>query len=381
MGRLKGKSPGPTVVALGGMHGNEPSGVEALKVVLKTLEQRQDQLQGEFVALTGNLRALAEKKRYIDQDLNRMWKLKSDGLTLAPPAESYEKIERMALQEMVTGIIAERTGPMVFLDLHTTSSESPPFLICGDTLRNRDFISDVPVPKILGLDEMLNGPFMSYLNVQGHLTIIHEAGQHDNPESKDNQIAFLWTIIAKAGLLKADQIPELKLSRERLREQAGRELQGFFEVRRRYVIREGEEFRMLPGYRNFQPIREREHLANCEGNPVFSPFGGRIFMPLYQKQGDDGFFIIRKIPQRRIRRGSFLRRIHFYKLLPYFPGIRRHPDYPDFLLVNPRFFRRFGPSLLNVMGYRRRSRSKGKLLFIKRPHDLKGPSPLDKFQR
>ena len=153
MGRLKGKSPGPTVVALGGMHGNEPSGVEALKVVLKTLEQRQDQLQGEFVALTGNLRALAEKKRYIDQDLNRMWKLKSDGLTLAPPAESYEKIERMALQEMVTGIIAERTGPMVFLDLHTTSSESPPFLICGDTLRNRDFISDVPVPKILGLDE------------------------------------------------------------------------------------------------------------------------------------------------------------------------------------------------------------------------------------
>jgi len=381
LGRIRGTAPGPTVVAIGGMHGNEPSGVEAIKDLLEELETRTGAMRGEFVGIVGNLRALSEGKRYIDSDLNRMWRLKSDGLTLGEPASVYEAEERNALQELVQGIIAERRGPMVFLDLHTTSSESPPFLICGDTLRNREFIEGIPVPKILGLDEMLNGPFMSYLNVQGHLTIIHEAGQHDHPDSRHNQLAFLWSIMVRSGLYTEAEVPEYQPSLMRLRDQTGRSLQGFFEVRRRYAIREGEVFRMRPGYRNFQPVEENEHLAHCEGKPVIAPFHGRIFMPLYQEQGDDGFFIVRKIPQRRIRRSAFLRRIHFQKILPIFPGIKRHPDYPDFLLVTPKFYRIFGPPLLNVLGYRRRSRSRGKLLFIKRPWDLHGPSPLDRFPR
>lgn len=363
------------------MHGNEPSGVEALETFMKELEGMKDQLKGEFVALAGNLGALEEGKRFIDSDLNRMWKLNRDMDALAPVPEVYEKQEMMELQAMVDEIEANRRGPLVFLDLHTTSSESPPFILCGDTLRNRDFIKDMPIPKVLGLDERLNGPFLSYLNVKGHVTVCFEAGQHASPESYHNHYALLWILVAKAGCLPAAAIPKLEASRQRLQEQSGEHLQGFFEVVMRYGVFDHEEFVMRPGYRNFQPIEQREHLADTKYRPVEAIISGMIFMPLYQKQGDDGFFIIREIPRRRVRRSVWLRRLHFQSLLPFFPGIRNHPTRKGMLLVNPRYYRVLGPSLLHVLGFRRMKREGDRLLFIKRPYDLRGPSELDRFKR
>lgn len=363
------------------MHGNEPSGVEALQAFLPQLEALKGELRGEFVALAGNLRALAEKKRFIDADLNRMWKLRKDMSGLAPVPDVYEREEMDALQALVDEIKDERRGPLVFLDLHTTSAESPPFILCGDTLRNRDFISGMPIPKILGLDERLNGPFLSYLNVMGHVTVCFEAGQHESPESYHNHLALLWVLLAKAGSLPKEKIPQLKASRKRLLEQSGKKLQAFFEVVHRYGVLETEDFSMQPGYRNFQRIKEGEHLADTQYGNVKAIVDGMIFMPLYQKQGDDGFFIIRKIPRRRVRRSVWMRRVRFQRFLPYFPGIRQHPTRKGMLLVNPKYYRVLGPSLLHVLGFRRMKREGNRLLFIKRPYDLHGPSELDRFDR
>lgn len=381
LGRIRGEQPGPTVVAVGGMHGNEPSGVEALQAILRELEKMQGRFRGEFVALAGNLRALEAGIRFVDADLNRMWKLNKDMTNLAPVPEVYEKKEMEELQTIVDQIESERRGPLVFLDLHTTSSQSPPFILCGDTLRNRDFISDMPIPKVLGLDERLNGPFLSYLNVQGHVTVCFEAGQHTDPQAYHNHIALLWILLAKAGNLSAKDIPQLEASRKLLKEQSGRDLQGFHEVVMRYGVMAHEKFVMRPGYRNFQPIAENEHLADTKFSRVKAIISGMIFMPLYQAQGDDGFFIIRRIPRRRVRRSVWLRRLHFQALLPLFPGIRSHPTRKGMLLVNPKYYRILGPSLLHVLGFRRMKREGDRLLFIKRPYDLHGPSELDRFSR
>lgn len=379
LGHFKGDLPGPTMVVVGGMHGNEPSGVQALQTLLTELEGFEDRFSGELLALGGNLRALEEGKRFIDYDLNRMWKMAEDMRSLGTIPESYEKKEMKELHELVEKISDERKGPLVFLDLHTTSSESSPFLLCGDTLRNRDFITGVPVPKILGLDEQLNGPFLSYVNAQGHISIVFEAGQHDSPESYKNHLALLRVMLVRAGCLEKDVLCSHELNLNRLEAQAGKELQGFYEVRHRYGIRSAEDFKMKPGYYNFRKVEDQELLAKYRSFPVYAPLAGRIFMPLYQQQGDDGFFIVRQIPKRRIRRSAFLRRIGFHHLLPIFPGVRRHAQYENMLLVNPRSFRRWGPSMLYVLGYRRMSRESGKLIFVKRPFDLKGPRPTDKL--
>lgn len=381
LGHFKGELPGPTMIVVGGMHGNEPSGVQALQTLLEELEGFEDRFSGELVALAGNLRALEEGKRFIDYDLNRMWKMASDMRSLGKIPESYEAKEMKELHELVSEISEKRTGPLVFLDLHTTSSESSPFLLCGDTLRNRDFIAPIPVPKILGLDEQLNGPFLSYVNAQGHISIVFEAGQHDSPESYKNHLALLRVMLVRAGCLQENVLCNHEINLNRLEAQCNRDLQHFFEVRHRYGIRSAEDFKMKPGYFNFREVEEKELLAHYRDFPVFAPLAGRIFMPLYQQQGDDGFFIVRRIPNRRIRRSAFLRRIGFHKVLPYFPGMRRHPKYENMLIVNPRSFRFWGPSMLYVLGYRRMSRDNGKLIFVKRPFDLKGPRPTDNLKK
>lgn len=382
LGHLRGEKPGPTVIAVGGLHGNEPSGVEALKTVVEILQPLQSHLKGEFIALAGNLRALSEGIRFVDHDLNRMWKLREDARTLAEiPRHLHEAKEMLAIQAIIDEAEKNRRGPLVLLDLHTTSSESPPFLLCGDTLRNRAFIKGMPVPKILGLDELLNGPLLSYLNARGHVTVCFEAGQHESPDAYQNHMALVWMVLAQARSLETTHMPDYNQQVARLVMQTTKNLRSFFAVRYRHGIRGQEGFRMKPGYRNFQHIFENEHLAENKAGPIFANQEGQIFMPLYQKQGEDGFFIVRRINKSRIRLSARMRKLKLQKVLPLIPGIRRHPSFEGILVVHTRFIRWFGPGILNMFGYRRQSRLGHRLLFIKRPFDLKGPSPLDRFKK
>ena len=52
---------------------------------------------------------------------------------------------------------------------------------------------------------------------------------------------------------------------------------------------------MNPGYSNFQKIKEGEVLAKDKHGEIVSHTDGMILMPLYQKKGEDGFFIIREV--------------------------------------------------------------------------------------
>src|SRR5438093_1321930 len=71
--RVRGREAGPTLLALGGIHGNEPSGVLAARNVVARIEREASPLRGDFVALAGNTRALARGVRFLERDLNRDW--------------------------------------------------------------------------------------------------------------------------------------------------------------------------------------------------------------------------------------------------------------------------------------------------------------------
>lgn len=379
IGRLKARAPGPTVIAIGGMHGNEPSGVVALKQLVERMDREELLRSGEFIALTGNIGALKKGKRYIDQDLNRMWKFNQDYTKLAPVPDCHEASEMSALEEIIDQAIAERRGPLIFLDLHTTSAISPPFILIGDTLRNRSFVKKLGLPVILGLEEQLNGPFLSYLNTLGHISLAYEAGQHDDPVSVENHYSLLLVVLSKAGLMSARDIKDYDVSSSWLDSQTDNQLKAFFEVRYRKPVIESEGFKMEPDYHNFQPIAKGEVLAHNLAGKIRARERGRIFMPLYQEQGEDGFFIVRRIAPFWLRLSAILRRLKTHYLLRLMPGIRRYEHDSDMLVINTRIVRWFGPQFLHLMGYRKRSHHDGKLLFIKREYDLKGPKPIDDF--
>jgi hypothetical protein len=62
----------------------------------------------------------------------------------------------------------------------------------------------------------------------------------------------------------------------------------------RYAIQPGEEFKMLPGFHNFQQVTKGQHLADNRFGQIESPMDGFILMPLYQNKGEDGFFIVER---------------------------------------------------------------------------------------
>jgi succinylglutamate desuccinylase len=62
-----------------------------------------------------------------------------------------------------------------------------------------------------------------------------------------------------------------------------------------HTINEGDDFQMQPNYKNFQKVTKDELLAFDKNGEIRAQSDGLILMPLYQKRGDDGFFLVRRI--------------------------------------------------------------------------------------
>ncbi|MHC4548472.1 MAG: succinylglutamate desuccinylase/aspartoacylase family protein [Planctomycetota bacterium] len=365
LGRYTTGRPGPRVVVCGGLHGNEPAGVLAARCVLHRLEGARLPLRGELIVIAGNLAALAARRRYLEADLNRIWlPEKMAALRRRDPARDHaEESEQRALLELFDELGA--SGHLVVLDLHTTSGQSPPFTIMSDTLRNRRLAFALPTSVVLGLEESVDGTLLEFLTEQGHTAVMVEAGRHDDPGCVDLHEAVIWLGLAAAGALKPGEIPDHAAHRERLHE-ASRGMPRVTELRYRHPVVPGDGFRMRPGYRGLQPVRESEVLAHDHRGEIRAPGRGRILMPLYQKQGDAGFYLVRRVSRVWLLVSGALRWLRLGKLLPLLPGVTQHPEEPHALRVDAKVARWLVVEVFQLFGFRRRRTEGDDLVFSRR---------------
>ncbi len=285
------------MVITGGLHGNEPAGVIAAEEVLRILARKADVLRGRVVAFCGNRVALARGLRYVARDLNRGWQSSElDGLhARAPDAMSEEDREQAELHAEI--IALERPErPLLFLDLHTTSGPTEPFLCFADTPDNRAVASALPVNVVLGLERTLHGSLLSWAEARGHGGVSFEAGQHLDPAAARRHSAAIWLFLLACGALDAQQVPDeaehvAVLTRSSARSKV-------VEVRHRHVVEEGDDFEMLDGFVGFDPIEAGQIVARDRHGPVRSPETGLMLMPRYQGKGEDGFFVAREVAAR-----------------------------------------------------------------------------------
>ena len=350
LGEIRGDNPGPTCILLGGIHGNEPMGVLALKAVVSELLEKNIDVSGTIYALAGNLGALREGTRYLKEDLNRMWsadRLKK--LITAPGLETNpEEAEQQKLYSLIRSILTMETGPFYFMDLHTTSCETRPFITVNDNLLNRKFTSRYPLPIVLGIEEYLDGPILSYINEMGYIAFGFEGGQNDDPKAIDNHKAFVYLSLVFSGCVKASDIDFVTHFNHLQRCTAG--FGRFYEIYFRHHIDPGQSFQMAPGYTNFQPVKRGQLLAH--DSVVRASSNSHIFMPLYQDQGDDGFFLIRPIPNFFLRLSAYLRKFRFERLLVLLPGVKWASKSKRTLLVNRRIARILTKQIFHLLGYR-----------------------------
>lgn len=354
IGKLEGAQPGPSLVFTAGLHGNEPSGVFALKRAIKLLEDKELPIKGNVYALAGNLPALERGERYHRHDLNRLWsgRRMSRICKGLHKAENEDEIQQQELYQCIREILVKDQGPFYFMDLHTTSCETVPFIVVNDSLLNRKFTSQYPLPMILGIEEFLEGPLLSYINELGYVAFGFEAGQHDELSAIENHIAFIMLSLAFTGCITKK---DLDFNRYyNVLAKTSVDTRHFYEIFYRYRIRHGEQFQMEPGYVNFQNVKIGQKLATSNGDPILANRNAKVFMPLYQSQGSEGFFAIRRVDRRFLNTSAALRRMKLNHMLPLLPGVSWLNRQRGTLKVDRRIAKFFTKKAFHLLGYRSR---------------------------
>jgi predicted deacylase len=366
IGQIRGEQPGPTIIFLGGMHGNEPSGVFALQKVLSDLIEKNPPIKGSIYAISGNLPALAKGERFHSRDLNRMWTNENMNRLVAGKFEvdCEDTAEFLELYKLIQGILKNETGPFYFIDLHTTSSETIPFVLVNDSLLNRKFTKQYPLPMILGIEEYLDGPLLSYINELGYVAFGYEAGQHDDLASIENHIAFIYLTLKFTGSVNEDDIKYHHYYGQLAKTSVDSKY--VYEISYGFRIKEGDTFTMKPGFVNFQHVKKGQEMAVKNDIPIIASYTGRIFMPRYQNVGEDGFFEIRKVSSFLLRLSAVLRKIYLENLLVLLPGVRWESSKHDALIVDRKIARFFAKQFFHLLGYRSRRVNKNHLVMKNR---------------
>lgn len=356
----------PLVLFICGIHGNEPMSVIAMNRVKDELLRENIQVNGSLVAIKGNVKALRLGDRFIDNDLNRLW-LENEIKVISNGA-IFEN-ERAEMKE-IWGILREKLknrkqDDCVIFDLHTTSSPSVPFITINDTISNRKIAKKFPVATVFGIEEFLEGPLLSYMNELGFNAIGFEGGQHDEEDALLNHMAFIWLSLANQGLID-DSLKQVKASKKRLKE-VSEDPHKFFEITFRHEVGTEDKFKMYPGYKNFQPIDKDILLAKNNDKDILSEWNDRIFMPLYQNKGNDGFFIIRRIPRFYLWLSRVLRSYNFEKLLTLLPGVTVYDEKAHVLAVYNSVTTVLRKEVFHLFGFRQKvAHNESVTLFIRR---------------
>lgn len=373
LGKAQGTGSGPTLLCVGAMHGNEPAGMRAIQSVAQVLGGDGLLRRGTFVGLLGNRSALVRGSRFVDRDLNRAWTdARIDALTAeADPPRQGEDLEQLELLVEIQRAIDEACGPVYLLDLHTTSGPGGIFSVFGDALPHRAFASAFPIPMVLGLEELVDGTLIQFFGERGLVAVTVETGKHDAPEAVERAEAAIWIALRSLDMLEPEALQKAEAG-ERLLRRASEGLPRALEMRHRHAVRPQDGFVMAPGFGNFDHVSRGEVIARDHTGNIMVTERARLLMPLYQDQGDDGFFLVRRfspfwmwvsVGLRNARADRFARRL---------PGVREVPGDPDAVEVDRRVARFFAKQLFHLLGFRRVDEAGARLVMRRRAFDRPG---------
>lgn len=298
IGHYRGAEAGPLVVAIGGIHGNEPAGVRALEKLFELL--REEPLinpgftfKGELLALRGNLEALAVGKRYIDIDLNRIWRPDIRNSREFATSEDRELYELLACVE--TAVEEAPLSELVLIDLHTTTAHGGIFAVTGDDTASLSLAAEMAVPVVKGMLSGVQGTTLHYFRGNHFLTefpvraVTFEAGNHDDPASIDLALAATMNLIRALGCVRAEDV---NTYHDTLLREAAAGLPLLTDLVYVHRVQQEDGFTMHPGYTNFRTVKKGDVVATDRDGDVVAPDDGYLLMPLYQLQGSEGFFLL-----------------------------------------------------------------------------------------
>jgi succinylglutamate desuccinylase len=252
----------PAVLVSVGVHGDETGPIEMVAYAVEALSREPQSLAVDLMLCVGNIDAIAAGKRFIDADLNRMFRAQRGALAgTAEAARADAMIE--ATRAFFDGAGPERWH----LDLHTAirASHYPTFAVVPD------LIADNRKQALLGwLGEAAIGAVI--MNPKSAGTYSYHTSEHHGAAGSTVELGRVGTL----GQNDLSQFAEVSAALNRLLRgqppQAAASKPHVFKVAQE-VVKLSDDFRMTFGRetQNFTPLKRGEVIAT-DGETVYTVF-------------------------------------------------------------------------------------------------------------
>jgi len=287
-----GNNEAKKLIVVGGMHGNEKSGVEAILETLDFFAQHPEiKLNGKIYFLQGNIGALKKGERFIDKDLNRLWHedyIQNEHPDIADVKEVKE------LHKLISEDICQHNySNCTLLDLHTFSAKTGAFCIPAENKQSVALAQTFKTPFVEKLVGSLPETALNYFGNKGMTAVVFEGGTHASDEARTNLKSSIFHTIAYLDLVNREDFDIVFEMRKELYE-ISKNLPHYLRLTYIHKLNKYNNYQTKPGYFNFKKINKGEVIATQDGKQITSPSEGYILMPLYQKKGSDGFFIVQE---------------------------------------------------------------------------------------
>ena len=267
-----GDAPGPHLLCLGGVHGNEPCGVVALRRITDRLSGGGNRLKAGRLTVIPccNEMACAKDVIYIDQNLNRCVR----------KYDAPRNNEQKAAHEL-TSFIDQCD---IMIDLHSTTAPTVPFgFLDTDSPAGRDLARAVGLGKILiGWPALYpddkDPTTQTYAEAAGKLALTIECGQHADAAAPDRAEYYVLNALSFLGMT-AGPAPLPSVSPAYLR------MTGVFYQK--------DQLSFVKSWQNFMPVKSGDPIAaNDKGGLIAAPYDGEIIMPrAVAKDGEELFYM------------------------------------------------------------------------------------------
>ena len=273
-------APGPSLVVLGAVHGNEVCGAHAIVRAIDDLTHgRLRLLRGRLTLVpVANPLAFAQATREGQRNLNRRF-------LPQPDPQDYE--DRITHQ--LAPLLAQHE---VLLDLHSFHTPGDPFAMVGP--RNNSgarepfarAAEEMALARALGAQQVVEGWLEvydraaglrgelpddegigtnEYMRSQGGYAVTIECGQHEDPEAIDVATRAIHGALAHLELAHVPAPPRFAGAAARLKD---------------VVLRESPADRLAQDWHSFDAVQAGDVIAHrADGTPVAAPYDGCVLFP------------------------------------------------------------------------------------------------------
>lgn len=252
--------PGPRLIVLGGIHGNELTGIEVVRALVDGFSTGGLALAAGSITLAlGNPKAIALGRRATapELDLNRSF---TEAKIAHPSAYEEERAAELA------PFIADAD---VLIDVHATNKPSKPFVVATEfDGRRGDLAKRFPCDAfVVAPDAVIGGTTDGWITRHGGFGIGYESGIAGDltkvRRTKEAVLRIARDLRLLAGSVRGDVYAQDVIDIEKA------------------VVLDGRTFEFSPGkgLASFEPFAENETLGHLDGRPVTAPFDGLLLFP------------------------------------------------------------------------------------------------------